>query len=40
MQISYLGNSDFLVIGQNTLSQLDCNIFKSAISQEQIDELA
>ena len=37
-QLLYWEKSYFWDIGQNALSQLECRIFKSTISPEQIDE--
>ena len=39
-QIAYFGKSVSLDIGQNTLRQSDCRIFKSTISLESTDEIA
>ena len=39
-QIAYFGKSVSLDIGQKTLRQSDCSIFKSTISLESTDEIA
>lgn len=39
-QIAYFGKSVSLDIGQKTLRQPDCSIFKSTISLESTDEIA
>ena len=40
VQIPYFGKIGFCDMNQNALGQSDCRIFKSTISQEQIDEIA